>query len=657
MATRGESKSNSDRLDSLNKEMQNPAFDSLKFNLYISIIEETYARNPDSVIPLSEQLMGFVENALKTADKDQKYYLLGIKANCFNNIGAIYNQKGDVKNALKNFHESLKLREKLNKQKAISTTLNNLGYLYGSIKDFDNALLYYNRSLEIKQRIDDKYGIARLLNNIGSIYDDLNDTAKALTSYRESYKISESLKDKTGMALSLNNIGFSYEKIGNNKVAFNYYARSLTLRRELGDKKGIAESLNNLGNIYLVNKNETKALDYATQAMVISKELGYPEYIKRSSNLLKEIYLKQKNYMKAYEMYDLYITMRDSIMNEANRDAAVKKSFEYEYEKKVVADSIKSNALQKYENIKHENEINKQRYYTYGGILGFVLMLIVAIVSIKAFKQKQSDNLIITQQKQNVEDKHREITDSINYAERIQRALLASKKILDDNLSNYFILFKPKDVVSGDFYWASKLSNDNFVLVAADSTGHGVPGAIMSILNIACLKEATSKGITSPELILNETRSLVIENLKNDGSAEGGKDGMDGSLLSFDFKNNVLYCASANNPIWIIRGNEFIEIKADRMPIGKHENDKIPYKLNIQSLQKGDVVYALTDGFPDQFGGTSGKKFKYKQLQETLKLISSEPLEIQKQKLNAIFDNWKGNLEQVDDVCIIGVKI
>jgi serine phosphatase RsbU (regulator of sigma subunit) len=188
----------------------------------------------------------------------------------------------------------------------------------------------------------------------------------------------------------------------------------------------------------------------------------------------------------------------------------------------------------------------------------------------------------------------------------------------------------------------------------------------MSILNIACLDKAVTKGIISPDLILNETRGLIIENLKNDGSAEGGKDGMDGSLLSFDFKNNILHCASANNPVWVIRNvkssgvenkHELIEIKADRLPIGKHDRDNIPFTLHTLNLQKGDVVYTLTDGFSDQFGGANGKKFKHKQLQNLLLTIAHEPMETQKQKLNIVFDNWKGNLEQVDDVTLIGVRV
>jgi ligand-binding sensor domain-containing protein/serine phosphatase RsbU (regulator of sigma subunit) len=264
---------------------------------------------------------------------------------------------------------------------------------------------------------------------------------------------------------------------------------------------------------------------------------------------------------------------------------------------------------------------------------------------------------VVEEQKHLIEEKHKEITDSINYAERIQRALLAGKKTLDENLDDHFILFKPKDVVSGDFYWAAKLNNGHFILVTADSTGHGVPGAIMSIVNIACLKEAVMQGISDPSLLMNETRRLVIEHLKNDGSTEGGKDGMDASLLSFDFNDRVLRCACANNPVWVIRDKQLIEIKADRFPVGKHDKDQEPFTLHTLNLQKGDVVYALTDGFPDQFGGPAGKKFKQRQLQDLLLSIAQEPMDIQQQKLNDVFDAWKGGLEQVDDVCVVGVRV
>ena len=267
-------------------------------------------------------------------------------------------------------------------------------------------------------------------------------------------------------------------------------------------------------------------------------------------------------------------------------------------------------------------------------------------------------NIIVEKQKELVEEKHREITDSINYAERIQRSLLASKMILDENLKDYFVFFQPKDIVSGDFYWASNLSDGSFALVTADSTGHGVPGAIMSILNISCIEKAIeSEKLTSPAEILNHTRTKIIQTLKKDGSKEGGKDGMDASLISFDFKNSILTYAAANNPIWIVRENKMLEFAADKMPIGKHDKDTISFTQHIINLQKNDVVYALTDGMPDQFGGTNGKKFMYKQLKDLLIKISTFSMQEQHETLKLSLNNWKGDLEQIDDILIIGIRV
>lgn len=262
----------------------------------------------------------------------------------------------------------------------------------------------------------------------------------------------------------------------------------------------------------------------------------------------------------------------------------------------------------------------------------------------------------VVEQKHLIEEKHKEITDSINYAERIQRSFLATKELLDDNLKDYFVFFKPKDVVSGDFYWASKLNNGNFALVTADSTGHGVPGAIMSLLNITSIEKAIENN-TQPSEIFNATRNTIINRLKKDGSAEGGKDGMDASLTVYDFKNYKLTIAAANNPVWIVRGSETIDIKPDKMPVGKHDKDTVSFTQQEITLQKGDVVYTLTDGFPDQFGGEKGKKFMSKNLRELLSANAYLPMQEQKDILTSEFNSWKGDLEQVDDVCLIGIRI
>ncbi|MGZ3885539.1 MAG: two-component regulator propeller domain-containing protein, partial [Bacteroidia bacterium] len=284
-------------------------------------------------------------------------------------------------------------------------------------------------------------------------------------------------------------------------------------------------------------------------------------------------------------------------------------------------------------------------------------------------RQKQLEQTVaertaeVVEQKELIEEKQKEIVDSINYAKRIQRALLASDQMLDTNLKNYFLYFQPKDIVSGDFYWAAHDSADNFVLVTADSTGHGVPGAMMSMLNISCLNEAINeRKYTNPAKILNHVRERIIQSLSRDGSLEGGKDGMDCSVAVFDFKNKKLSYAAANNPIWIMRKNaegaiEVTDLKPDRMPVGKHERDSVSFSEHTVELQEGDMIFTLTDGFADQFGGPKGKKFTNKRLKDLLAHNAAKPLAEQKEAVAKAMERWKFGIEQIDDICLIGVRI
>ena len=222
---------------------------------------------------------------------------------------------------------------------------------------------------------------------------------------------------------------------------------------------------------------------------------------------------------------------------------------------------------------------------------------------------------------------------------------------------NFFILYKPKDIVSGDFYWALEIDN-KFYICTADCTGHGVPGAFMSMLNISYLNESIiEKGIKKPNEVLNHIRTEIIQSLNPEGSEEESKDGMDCILACFDFTTYTLEYAAANNSFYVIRDKEIIPCPADKMPVGKSPRDHEPFTLHTVKLQKGDVVYMLTDGLPDQFGGPKSKKFKYKQLEEVLLSAHSLSMEKQKEILKERFNTWKGNLEQVDDVLVIGVRV
>ncbi|MCT4579992.1 MAG: SpoIIE family protein phosphatase [Flavobacteriales bacterium] len=297
----------------------------------------------------------------------------------------------------------------------------------------------------------------------------------------------------------------------------------------------------------------------------------------------------------------------------------------------------------------------------------FVLVLVFSIVKLRTNKLKKRKAELeheigtateeIRAQKEEVERAHKEITDSINYAERIQRSFLASEEVLNKNLEDYFIYFQPKEAVSGDFYWARELKCGCFAVLNADSTGHGVPGAIMSIINIFSIEQAIEKGITKPAEVFNDTRKTIIDHLKKDGSPDGGQDGMDAALMIFNVERTKLYYATAQNPIWIVRKGELIEITPEKMPVGKHHNDHIPFVGGEFELNKGDVVYTLTDGFQDLFGGPKGGKFKIRPLKKMVLEIADLPLSMQREVFVDTFNRWKGELEQVDDICIIGIKV
>ncbi len=257
----------------------------------------------------------------------------------------------------------------------------------------------------------------------------------------------------------------------------------------------------------------------------------------------------------------------------------------------------------------------------------------------------------VVNQKNIIEHKQKEIVDSLNYASKIQNTLLANETFLNKYLPNHFILFKPKDIVSGDFYFATK-TQTHFYIAVCDSTGHGVPGAMMSILNMAFLNEAINQyKLIKPNEIFNHVRSRLIKNL----SKYGGQDGMDGILFSIEIANNKICYAAANNAPIIIRNGEIIELPCDKMPVGIGLKED-PFNIYNIEITTGDMLIAYTDGFADQFGGPKGKKLMYKPLKQQLLNFSVFTVNEQKQKLNLYFENWRGNNDQVDDVCILGIK-
>lgn len=305
-----------------------------------------------------------------------------------------------------------------------------------------------------------------------------------------------------------------------------------------------------------------------------------------------------------------------------------------------------------------DKQLKSKRAITLGLVLSSVFFVIVIFLAVNRYRLKQKSYVELTEyknqliiQKEKVETTQKEIIDSINYAKRIQNTVLTQKFFIDRYVTSSFILFKPKDIVSGDFYWATQ-KNNYFYLAVCDSTGHGVPGAFISLLNVAFLSEAINeKNIIEPNLVFNYVRDRLIGSVSKDGQS----DGFDGVLLRVDCTTKeIVYSASNSSPV-LVCNNELIELDKDKMPVGQYEQMSSFNLFKIDN-QRGNMLYLFTDGYADQFGGAKGKKLKRKQLHEFLVKINQLPIEEQNQKLDNLFISWKGDLEQVDDVCIVGIK-
>lgn len=591
-------------------------------------------------------------------------------ANTYNNLGNIHYYQGDYKPAIDYWTQSLKMKEESGDQLGAANTLNNIGNIYKAQNDNTKAAEYYNQSLTIYQEIDHPDGVVVASTNLAGIYLDLGETQKALNLYLKAYEMSVAADDKNGISDAYNGIGLVYKAVENLDSAETYFNQSLALRESIGDVKGITESLYHLATVYFEQGKMNDALRFSERSMQMATEMNSRSHIKSAAEISWKINKKIKNPGKALEMYELYIQMRDSLESEENQMEIIRSEFEYKHEKEAAKDSIlaaESNKI-KDAQLHAKNLESKQRKTQNYILLGILaLTLVLGGIIFHRFRVTKIQNGIIERQKFQVDQaygilevKNREITDSIKYAKRIQNAILPTNKHLRDGLKDSFILFIPKDIVAGDFYWLEE--RDGKILFAAgDCTGHGVPGAMVSVVCVSGLNRAVREnGLTDPGKILDKTREMVIAEFEK--SDDEVKDGMDISLAAIQREKEngerLLEWSGANNPLWILRkdNNVIEEIKPNKQPIGKVENPTA-FKSHQINVSTGDIIYLLTDGFKDQFGGAKGKKFKAANLKKLLLSIHHESMETQKKLIAQAFENWKGDSEQIDDVCILGVRI
>lgn len=582
-------------------------------------------------------------------------------------MATVYTDLGNYENSLNFNLQAMTIREEMNDSAALSSSLINVGLIYYKIGKYKLASEFYQKSLNIRLLLNDQTGISACYNNLANVFDDQGDHAKALEYLNKSLEIKEKMGNKRGIASTLNNIGSVYNSLKDYSKAKEYYLKSLALKKEIGDQFGAANTLGNIGAIYYFTNDKKNAIDYFLQAIDAAKKINAADIILTNYKNVAQTYFEDNNYKTSAEYYSLASDLKDSIYNVEGAKSMneMQAKFDFEKQEKELKISKQNAEIQAL-------DANKQRLFKNAFIIGFILLLIIAFVIFNRYQLKQKANAELEAQKQEItrqhnelniaysqiETKNKDITDSIKYAKRIQLAFLPTLDFENEVGDKGFILYKPKDIVSGDFYWMEK-KNKELLIAAVDCTGHGVPGAFMSIVGFNLLNQAVNEHkITKPSNILDEMNTGVTDTLRQYEDESTVKDGMDIALCNINYDTLELQYSGAYNSLWIIRNGSLIELKANKFPVGSFVGEKLQkFDNNTFQLEKGDFIYLFTDGFADQFGGPLGKKFKYKQLQQLLVENAHLPAKKQRQILSQTFENWIGLLEQVDDVLIIGIGI
>jgi tetratricopeptide (TPR) repeat protein len=606
-------------------------------------------------------------------------------AESLNHIAIVYEMTNEYDKALSTWQEALKIDEKISNHEGLAKIYGNIGTLYFNLENYSNSITYYHKSLEENQKGDYKKGIAGSLNNLGMVYYELEEYDQALKFYNQSFEIKQQLSDYSGVSTTYNNIGNIHYKRGKLKLALEYFMKSLKINRNENNKRGQANTLENIAAIYVEMKNFSKALDYCNQSLELATLSGYSTQILSCYERTAQINFQMNDLQNAYLNYRRFVKLKDSLFKVERYEKITKIEAEYKNEK----DRQKIELLSKDKSLR-ELVVIKQRNTIYS--LAAISILIIALtilvfarlqikrkanallvkqnVEINRQKEeieKQRDEIekqrdIATRQRDQITQQQREIIDSINYASYIQSAILPSVNILENNLSESFIFYLPRDIVGGDFYWIKK-TRDFLFVACGDCTGHGVPGGFLSMLGTAYLNEIVntrchqSNDTVKANEILETLRDTFMSSLNQAEKKEKSLDGMDIAFLIINNSSDYMQYSGANISLNFIRNNQFIEYKADKLPIGFHPHSTRRFTNHKIPILKNDCLYIFSDGYGDQFGGVEGKKFTKRKFKELLLEIHPKSMTEQKAIIESNFYSWKKDFFQNDDILVMGLKI
>jgi len=619
------------------------------------------------------------------------------EAICYNNLGIISHSRNDYSKGLEFYRKSLSLNQELGRSSGEAVSLFCIGTVYENMAQYDSALRYYFKAQQISEKINDdrlrayalvslanvyyymqdylkafdynieaseiysrtgnKLGLIKVYSSLGQLAGLRDSLDRAVWFYKKSLQVSEEIMSKNDISNALFALARVYEQRGLIDTAFSNYQRAYSNYISEGNSENAAFSLIAMARIEKLKGNFEKSEKLLTEASELAEKIGAP-------NLLQDVYYEaaltfsaRNDFKSAFLYLQKYDDIKDSVMSLEKQNQILDLQTRYETEK-----SEKENEI-----LKQEQKILQ---ITRDFLLGGALMLaITAFFILRSLIIKKRDNKLLQKQKEEinrqkeiVEGQKKEITDSIHYARRIQSAILPSEEIIRNLSNELFVLYLPRDIVSGDFYLIRHLDTEITIVSAADCTGHGVPGAFMSMLGVSLLndiinsnKELIISRDFTPADILNSLRYRVKSALSQTGREGEAKDGMDMSLCVFNRRTMEMQYAGANNSVYIVSEGRLTEIKSVRNPIGIYIAEK-EFVNNIIKLKPDSIVYLFSDGYSDQIN-PAGSKFLSKNLKLMLEEIYNLPLAEQESILLRKHQDFRGTEEQVDDILLMGVRI
>lgn len=637
------------------------------------------------------------------------------------NLGLVYQYRNEHTKSLDHLFKSYNFADSIGDKKKMSACLLNIGNTYNYQKNHKESMRFYKEAIALKKEINDEKGMVNPLINIAGAYYYLKEQELSIQYFEEAYKYAEKFNDTKSKYIIEGNLGILYRHKKEYDKALKYQHAALNYKRSKNDNLGVVQALQNISIVYQSMDSLQQAINCLEEALALAKKGKFKDAIADLHHNLSGVYAQKGEYEKAYLLgrdakvyYDslssenssksiaemqtkfdlankqreLELTQKESrlkalesekksgeiglLLSEKklsvleaesrNKEITLLQNTNKLKQKEAEARKRKIELLNKEKQVQNA-EIERQNVLKISFAVGFSLMILLAVFIYRGLLQNKKAKKIIELQKHEVEkqreivvEKNKEITDSINYAKRLQQAILATREEIQSFLPQSFLLYKPKDIVAGDFYFFE--TSENYIFyAAADCTGHGVPGAMVSIVCSNALSRCVKEfDLNDPGEILTKTRDLILETFKKSG--QDVKDGMDISFITINRKDNTIRWSGANNALWLITTSapdEITEITPDKQPIGKTENPK-PFTTHILD-KKVKSLYLFTDGYADQFGGEKGKKLKDANLKKIILKSKEYSPEEQQVYLDREFEKWRGNLEQLDDVCVIGVSI